>query len=213
MAQKSRRRPATYICFAPPQRPFPFFKKITFMQYLSIFLVLLACNARQSTDAVSATAPAGQAVTTSNVMTMDSLVPPQYDQAGKLIRVEKSKEQWKKQLTAEEFYVLREEGTERAGSGDLLKNHDHGVFTCAGCGLPLFRSDTKFESGTGWPSFYQPIEKSAVNVGTDNSHGMSRDVVECARCGGHLGHVFDDGPQPTGQRYCMKSVSLNFVKQ
>ncbi len=184
------------------------------MQYLSIFLVLMACNARQNT-ASNTSIPGGQAqaVSTAAPRTMDSLVAPQYDQAGKIIRVEKSKEDWKKQLTQEEYYVLREEGTERAGSGDLLKNHDRGVFICRGCGLPLFSSETKFESGTGWPSFYQPLTKDAVHVGTDDSHGMSRDEVECARCGGHLGHVFNDGPQPTGLRYCMNSVSLDFVKQ
>ena len=185
------------------------------MQYLSIFLVLLACNTRPST--VSNTPPAAgtaQAVSSSASLPVDSLlVPPQYDQAGKLIPVEKSKEEWKKQLTKEEFYVLREQGTERAGSGDLLNNHEPGVFVCAGCGLPLFSSDTKFESGTGWPSFYQPLTKGCVRVGMDNSHGMTRDEVECARCDGHLGHVFNDGPQPTGLRYCMNSVSLNFVKQ
>ncbi len=182
------------------------------MKYLSVFLVLLACNARP--EVTSMPANDGQAVATSNTntMTKDSLVSPQYDQAGKLIKVEKTPDQWKKQLTQQEYYVLREEGTERAGTGDLLKVHDHGTFTCAGCGLPLFKSDTKFESGTGWPSFYQPIE-GAVNAGKDNSHGMTRDEVECARCGGHLGHVFDDGPQPTGLRYCMNSVSMNFVKQ
>ncbi len=182
------------------------------MQYLPVLLVLLACNARQSTEAIPPVAPNGQVVATSTIMTIDSLVPAQYDQAGKLVRVEKSQDEWKKQLTKEEFYVLREEGTERAGTGDLLKNHDRGVFTCAACGLPLFNSDTKFESGTGWPSFYQPLE-GAVSVGKDNTHGMSRDEVECARCGGHLGHVFDDGPQPTGLRYCMNSVSMDFVKQ
>ncbi len=184
------------------------------MKYFSVFLVLLACNAKPDTKSAMPTAAdsGAQAVSTSNTMPMDSLVPPQYDQAGKLIKVEKTKEQWKKQLTQEEFYVLREEGTERAGSGDLLKVHDKGVFICAGCGLPLFNSDTKFESGTGWPSFYQPIE-GAVSVSKDDSHGMSRDQVACARCGGHLGHVFDDGPKPTGLRYCMNSVSMNFVKQ
>ena len=184
------------------------------MKYLSVFLVLFACNARPETTSTPSTTNYGQAVATANTnaMTMDSLVPPQYDQAGQLIKVVKSEDEWKKQLTQQEYYVLREEGTERAGTGDLLKVHDQGIFTCAGCGLPLFQSATKFESGTGWPSFYQPLE-GAANVGKDDSHGMTRDEVECARCGGHLGHVFDDGPQPTGLRYCMNSVSMNFVKQ
>lgn len=184
------------------------------MKYFSVLFVLLACNANPDNKAVMPTPAdnAGQGITTSNTIKMDSLVPPQYDQAGKLIKVQKTPEEWKKQLTQQEFYVLREEGTERAGTGDLLKIHEKGIFICAGCGLPLFNYDTKFESGTGWPSFYQSID-NAVNVGKDDSHGMSRDEVECARCGGHLGHVFDDGPQPTGLRYCMNSVSLNFVKQ
>ncbi|MEO6757917.1 MAG: peptide-methionine (R)-S-oxide reductase MsrB [Saprospiraceae bacterium] len=147
-------------------------------------------------------------------MPKDSLlVAPQYDQAGKLIKVEKSRADWKKQLTADEFYILREQGTERAGSGDLLNEHSHGVFVCAGCGLPLFGSEAKFESGTGWPSFFQPLDAKYVQVATDNTLGMSRDEVACARCGGHLGHVFNDGPKPTGLRYCMDSGAMNFVKQ
>lgn len=184
------------------------------MKYLSIFVVLLACNAQQSSPSdASATTPAAQTVAATSAMPRDTLVPPQYDPSGQLIKVEKSKEAWKAQLTSQEFTVLREQGTERAGSGDLLNVHDKGTFICAGCGLPLFSSDTKFESGTGWPSFYQPLDAKYVHVATDNSYGMTRDEVECARCGGHLGHVFDDGPQPTGLRYCMNSVSMNFVKQ
>ena len=185
------------------------------MKYLSILVVLLACNAKQNTVSdVTATSPAAQTVSATMPMPKDSLlVPPQYDQAGKLIKVEKSREAWKKQLTAEEFAVLREQGTERAGSGDLLNEHRHGTFVCAACGLPLFSSEAKFESGTGWPSFFQPLDKRYVSVSTDNSQGMTRDEVSCARCGGHLGHVFNDGPRPTGLRYCMDSVSMNFVPQ
>ena len=121
--------------------------------------------------------------------------------------------EWQKQLSQEQCAVLRGEGTERAGSGKLLKNKDEGVYACAACKLPLFISDTKFESGTGWPSFFQPIFKGNVREIEDRSHGMVRTEVECARCGGHLGHVFNDGPKPTGMRYCMNSLSLNFVKK
>lgn len=130
-----------------------------------------------------------------------------------MVPVVKSPEEWKKQLTDQEYYVLREKGTERAFSGDLWDHHDKGTYTCAGCGLPLFSSAAKFESGTGWPSFFQPLNDWCVAGASDASYGMVRTEVLCARCGGHLGHVFDDGPRPTGLRYCMNSVSLNFVKE
>lgn len=126
--------------------------------------------------------------------------------------IEKSEEEWKKELSAQAYYVLRNDGTERAFTGKYWDNHEKGVYVCGACELPLFDSETKFESGTGWPSFWKPIRQDHVLIGTDNSHGMVRDEVECARCRGHLGHVFDDGPEPTGLRYCMNSVSLKFVK-
>lgn len=125
----------------------------------------------------------------------------------------KSEEEWKKELSPMEFNVLRQKGTERAFSGDLWDHHEKGVYTCRACQLPLFSSDTKFESGTGWPSFYQPIAKECLADYHDNTHGMTRMEVVCARCGGHLGHVFDDGPKPTGMRYCINSVSLDFQKK
>ncbi len=127
--------------------------------------------------------------------------------------VEKTEAEWKKQLTPEEFYVMRQKGTERAFTGKLWDNHEHGIYVCAGCNQELFASETKFESGSGWPSFYQPIKDGAVSVGTDTSYGMVRDEVVCSRCGGHLGHVFNDGPKPTGLRYCMNSVSMKFEKK
>lgn len=123
--------------------------------------------------------------------------------------VKKTDAEWKAQLTPEQFSVLRKEGTERPYSSPLNKEHRKGTFACAGCDLPLFSSDTKFESGTGWPSFYQPLQ-DAVGTTTDRTFGMARTEVHCSRCGGHLGHVFEDGPKPTGLRYCMNGVSLAF---
>ncbi len=127
-------------------------------------------------------------------------------------KIEKSEAEWKKILTAEQYEVLREEGTEPAFSGDLWNNKEEGTYVCAACGLPLFSSETKFKSGTGWPSFYEPINTSNVGSKEDKSFGWNRIEVHCNRCGGHLGHVFEDGPKPTGMRYCINSVSLAFEK-
>jgi peptide-methionine (R)-S-oxide reductase len=122
-----------------------------------------------------------------------------------------SDEKWREVLDKNEYYILRDKGTERAFTGDLWDHKGDGIYVCAGCGLPLFDSKTKYESGTGWPSFYAPIAKDAVAGITDMTLGMIRTESVCGRCGGHLGHVFPDGPRPTGQRYCMNSGSLDFV--
>jgi peptide-methionine (R)-S-oxide reductase len=126
--------------------------------------------------------------------------------------IDKTDEEWKASLTPEQFQVLRKHGTERAGTSPLDKEYSEGTFKCAGCGTPLFSSETKFNSGTGWPSFYAPLE-DAVETNVDRSLFMTRVEVHCAKCGGHLGHVFEDGPRPTGLRYCMNGVALEFVKE
>jgi peptide-methionine (R)-S-oxide reductase len=125
--------------------------------------------------------------------------------------VVKTNEEWKRILTPEQYHILREKGTERAFTGKYDKNHEHGIYRCAGCGLDLYRSEEKFDSGTGWPSFTAPIAPENVSTRSDDSFFMRRTEVLCPRCGGHLGHVFDDGPKPTGKRYCMNSAALQFV--
>ena len=124
-----------------------------------------------------------------------------------------SKEEWKKKLTKEQYQVLREKGTEPAFTGKYWNQQEKGVYKCAGCGAPLFSSETKFESGSGWPSFYEPIDEANVQEEKDTSHGMVRTEVLCKNCGGHLGHVFNDGPKPTGCRYCINSISLDFENE
>ena len=127
-------------------------------------------------------------------------------------KVEKSDAEWRKDLTPQQYRVLREKGTEPPFTGKYWNEHADGVYRCAACGNPLFDASTKFESGSGWPSFYQPIESTRVDAEEDRSLFMRRTEVHCARCGGHLGHVFDDGPQPTGLRYCINSASLDLDK-
>lgn len=129
---------------------------------------------------------------------------------GQIEKIIKSDEEWKASLSDIEYHVLREQGTERAFTGEYWDHIENGTYTCGACALPLFDSKTKFKSGTGWPSFYAPINGTNVSSEVDRSYGMTRTEVHCARCGGHLGHVFKDGPQPTGLRYCINSVSLDF---
>lgn len=124
----------------------------------------------------------------------------------------RTEDEWKQVLTPEQYHVLREKGTERAFTGAFWDNHESGMYVCAGCGAELFSSETKFDSGSGWPSFWEAVDQSKVRLVDDHSLGMYRIEVECAQCGGHLGHLFDDGPNPTGKRYCINSCSLEFKK-
>jgi len=140
-----------------------------------------------------------------------------FNQAGRLVgpietaKLTLSDDEWRRRLTPEQFRILRSSGTERPFCGTLLDNKKQGVYSCAGCGLPLFSSDSKFNSGTGWPSFFQPIARENVSERADHNHGMVRVEINCARCDGHLGHVFPDGPPPTHLRYCLNSESLRFT--
>ena len=173
-------------------------------------LALAGCNSQSQTTVSSSTDPADRATVTPD-MPDYRYDPPA--QAGIVEVIDESDDYWREKLTPAQFDVLRQDGTERAFTSDLLNNKEAGIYSCAACGLPLFSSSTKFKSGTGWPSFYQPIDPAYIREDVDNRYGMRRVEVSCARCNGHQGHVFPDGPEPTGLRYCINGVALNFVPQ
>ncbi len=169
-----------------------------------VMVGIVGCERSRS---VPANAPAARTNESKAAASAPSTMPT--DAEAKVIKTDA---EWKQILTPEQYHILREKGTDRAFAGALWDNHEKGAYVCAACDNELFSSDTKFESHTGWPSFWQPLHDNSVTVGKDNSLGMERDEVLCWRCGGHLGHVFDDGPKPTGLRYCMNSAAMKFVK-
>ena len=177
----------------------------TLLALFVVAILLFALRGRAHADKSSEAKPSAATRVAPVSPTAQDLMP--------IEKIVKSEEEWKAQLSPAQYSVLRQKGTERAGSSALLQEHRRGVFVCAACGLPLFGSDAKFESGTGWPSFTKPFLPEAIVTAKDRSWFMERDEVRCARCGGHIGHVFDDGPAPSGLRYCMNGVALKFQER
>lgn len=166
------------------------------LSFLGVAMLVASCSADTQTNAAPAPATTNAISSTTETKMSD--------------KVTKTDEEWKKELTPEQYQVLRQKGTERAFTGQYWNTKDKGTYKCAGCGATLFVSDTKFDSGCGWPSFYAPSGTNNITEARDITHGMVRTEVMCSKCGGHLGHVFDDGPQPTGLRYCINSASIKF---
>ena len=181
---------------------------------VALFLISAACGSSASASDTAQASMDGDKPAASATPTTVGTGGPSVDLNGDpLPPVELTEAEWRTRLTPQAFNVLREEGTERAFTSPLNKEKQHGIFRCGGCEAPLFASETKFESGTGWPSFYQPLFPQNVAEQIDNAYGMRRVEVECNRCGGHLGHVFEDGPKPTGLRYCINGAALTFEAQ
>ena len=180
-------------------------------KFLVFFLSVITIYSCQTKKGTTIQSPDQVEVSTDVIVELDApyIVNKFGDTISKLIKTDA---EWKAELSQSEYHVLREKGTERSFTGDLLENKVEGLYTCRGCGLPLFNSKHKFESGTGWPSFYDVVDKNTIIQDTDYDLGYARTELTCGKCGGHLGHVFNDGPKPTGLRYCINAVSLDFVK-